>query len=273
MRAMSARWGIQTTYLPRENLRFLEEWLAYHHRLGAEFFYLYDNTGSRQLDLGNSVAVTGKNKYGIAMDFRLSDGDIADIESAIIKKYPVTKIRWQPRQDGEIVYGQVAACDHFSELVRTGWCAFIDIDEFLYAPHAIGDLLEGDAIVVRQKRFDDRFGYDRTLEISKTFSIDTSRWGPKLVVNMQRYIKGGVNIHTLTVNGKLRKLDPELVRFNHYNHNRRNHEWLLQCCSTLDPQWLPVPFEQVFNERCELLLERSRSIDYATFVQDAAKVR
>jgi len=72
-------WGIHTIYIPRENLRFLEEWIQYHLLLGAEYFYLY-NTGSTFLDLGNSIAITGKNKYGVPIDFSLTDAEVEEIE-------------------------------------------------------------------------------------------------------------------------------------------------------------------------------------------------
>jgi hypothetical protein len=265
----SRAWGIQTVYLPRENIRFLEEWLAYHFQLGAEYFYLYDNTGSRELISGNAVAVNGKNKYGMEVDFRLTDDEIADIEAEIFKKYPVTKVKWQPQQNGEIVYGQAEACDHFSDLIQSGWCAFIDMDEFLYSPYEIGDILEGQVIVLLQKKFDDRFSYDTALEITKTFSMKTDRWGRKLLINMEHYIKGGKNIHTLNVHRFNVPLigNMQLVRFNHYNHNRNGHDWLLRSYHGLDPNWRPVPFEEVFNERCELVWNRSKRIDYSSFVR------
>lgn len=91
-------WGIQTVYLPRENLQFLEEWLQYHVLLGAEYFYLYDNTGSETIFLGNSLAINGKNKYGVPFDLSLPDVQIEEMEAEIFRKYPVTKVKWQPKK-------------------------------------------------------------------------------------------------------------------------------------------------------------------------------
>jgi hypothetical protein len=255
-------WGIQTVYLPRENLGFLEEWLQYHVLLGAEYFYLYDNTGSETLKLGNSLASTGKNKYGIKFDFSLSDGQIEEMEAEILKKYPVTKVKWQPKEDGKIVHGHVAACDHFSESANVDWCAFIDIDEFLYSPYKIAELLKGEAIKILQKKFEDRHSYSTALEITKTFSIDTKRWAPKLIINMKHYVKGGVSIHDLNVRSFRRPApqDFDALRFNHYNHNSRGHDWLLENCKWLDSSWRPVKFEDVFTERYELLRDRWRDL-------------
>jgi hypothetical protein len=260
-------WGIQTVYLPRENLRFLEEWLQYHTMLGAEYFFLYDNTGSRTIDLGNSAAITGKNKYGMPLDFSLSDDQVEEIEAEILKKYPVTKVKWRPRLNGEIVYGQTLACDHFSESARVDWCAFIDIDEFLYTPHKIDDLLEGKAIKISQKKFEDRFNYRRALDVTKTFSIDTTRWSPKLIINMKHYRPGAKSIHDLKINSFFGPVKMNLrdLRFNHYNHNPKGHDWLLENCHWIDKGWRSVAFEDVFSERCELLHRLSRQIRYEGF--------
>lgn len=246
-------WGIQTVYLPRENLCFLEEWLQYHTMLGAEYFFLYDNTGSLTLDLGNSAAVNGKNKYGVPLDFSLSDSEIEEIESAILKKFPVTKVKWRPLQDGKIVYGQTLACDHFSETSKVDWCAFIDIDEFIYTNGKVSDVLKGKAVKILQKKFADRAQYKSVQEITNTFSINTKRWAPKLIVDMKHYRPGAHSIHNLKVNSFLspKIQNPDRIRFNHYNHNARGHQWLLENAHWIDKSWKPVGFDQVFTERCD----------------------
>ena len=38
--------AIQTVFILKENLPFLEEWIVYHKKIGVDKFYLYDNTGS-----------------------------------------------------------------------------------------------------------------------------------------------------------------------------------------------------------------------------------
>jgi len=239
-------WGIHTIYIPRENLRFLEEWIQYHLLLGAEYFYLYDNTGSTFLDLGNSIAITGKNKYGVPIDFSLTDAEVEEIEAEIFRKYPVQKIKWQPRQKGKIVLDQPAACDHFAETYSADWCAFIDTDEFLCSPFKIDELLEGSAVRICQKKFEDRHRYRTALEITKSFSINTQRWAPKLIVRMQDYVVGAKSKNYVS-------LALDVLRFNHYNHNRRGHEWLLENYQQLDPSWQPKAFEVVFDENCGIL--------------------
>lgn len=273
-RHSSKTWGIQTVYLPREHLGFIEEWLAFHTALGAQYFYLYDNTGSRELSpFANSAEVNGRTRYGLELDFSLTDGEIADIEDEIFARYPVTRVTWQPRVNGEIVYGQVAACDHFSELMRDGWCAFIDIDEFLCSPYEIADLLEGEVLVLLQKKFADRAGHDTALEIDWTFPISTDRWANKLLVDMAHYVKGGESIHMLNARHSHRPVFPamETLRFNHYNHNPVGHQWLLDNYHQLDLSWRPVPYEAVFTERCRLLQDRAHQIDYDGFVPVPAR--
>ena len=243
-------WGIQTVYIPRENLRFLEEWLAYHTMLGAEHFYMYDNTGSRDLHLDNAIAVTGRNKYGLEMDFSLSDDEILEIEAQIFRRYPVTKVIWQPRDGDRIIHGHVEAVDHFALNTSIDWCAFIDIDEFIYSPHPIADLLHGKVLTMLQKKFDDRFGYDRALDITATFPVDTRAWGGKRFIEMQHYVPGGRNIHHLNVDrmGVDIAGNFERIHFHHYNHNRTGHQWLLDYRDRIDPNWLPVPYEAVFTD-------------------------
>ena len=260
-------WGIHTVYIPRENLRFLEEWIQYHLLLGAEYFYLYDNTGSTFIDLGNSIAITGKNKYGVPIDFSLTDAEVEDIEAEIFRKYPVQKIKWQPRQDGKIVLDQPAACDHFAETYSADWCAFIDIDEFLCSPFKIDELLEGSAVRICQKKFEDRHDYRTALEITKSFSINTQRWASKLIVKMQDYVIGGESIHSLNTRTPPVSLALDVLRFNHYNHNRRGHEWLLENYQQLDPSWQPKAFEVVFDETCGILSGVAKQIDYAKFTK------
>jgi hypothetical protein len=260
-------WGIQTVYIPRENLSFLEEWIQYHMLLGAEYFYLYDNTGSTVIEFGNAIAVSGKNKYGVRVDWALSDSEIAEIEGEILRKYPVKKISWRPMRNGRIVHGLEESCDHFAETTSVDWCAFIDIDEFLCSPFKIDELLEGSAVRISQKKFENRFSYETALEITRTFSINTERWAPKLIVKMADYIGGSksISIHDIPTRNPPICLNMETMRFNHYNHNKRGHQWLLNNYKQFDQNWQPKRFEEVFDEKCTILSEFSKKIKYDRF--------
>jgi hypothetical protein len=267
-RGQSLRWGIQTTYQPRENLPFLEEWLQWHLGLGAEFFHIYDNTGSTTDRMGNSLAVNGLTRYGHKVDMSLSDREILEIEHEILSKYPVQKVIWQPRENGRIIMNQVAACDHFSGVVKDGWCAFIDMDEFLLPFESMEAMLHGGAIRIRQKKFADRVNYARVLDCESTFTIETRGWATKLIMDMAHYVPGRApHIHGLCSARPTTDLPLERMRFNHYNHGRVGHEWLLDNWRHIDPEWHPAPYEKSFDERCTFAKDRAREwVRYEDFV-------
>lgn len=262
------RWGIQTSYILRENLPYVEEWLAWHSHLGASFFYLYDNSGSEQLENNNAVTVNGLTKYGYQLDTKLSEGECLEIERRIFAKYPVVKIAWQPRQNGHIVWGQIEACDHAAALIQNGWCAFIDMDEFIVPEVPLTELLWGSSIIMQQRRFANRSHYRRALECDLCFDIDTRYWGVKQIINIADYSSAEVryDIHQLKCNGIVSRIRPEQLCFNHYNHNPVCHEWLLGNYLFLDKKWQPKPFADIFDKRCTLARDRARAlINYDDF--------
>jgi hypothetical protein len=59
--------AIQTVFILKENLPFLEEWIVYHKKIGIDKFYLYDNTGSKFIENNN-----GTNKRKINYDKAIS---------------------------------------------------------------------------------------------------------------------------------------------------------------------------------------------------------
>jgi len=222
---------IQTVYIPAENIRFIREWLQYHSEIGVEHFYLYDNTGSHHVDLGNAITLTGRNKYGRLID----DRDVTEEEAEILKDFPVTKIKWQPIRRGRIDYDQMGACLHFKDLYPKGLCAFVDIDEFIVPKEPFRESR------LYQKKYDDRWNYERVLDCTKTFQIDTSRWGSKCILEMSKFTPSA-NIHFLDKN-----LPISESWFNHYNHSPKAHEWLISNYTDIDASWNPVPYEKVFG--------------------------
>lgn len=223
---------IQTVYIPAENIRFIKEWLTYHSEIGVEHFYLYDNTGSLFVDCGNSIALTGKNKHGRDIELR----DVAEEEAEILKDFPVTKVRWLPINRGLPTYDQMGACSHFHGVYPKGLCAFIDIDEFLVPLEPFRESR------LYQKRYDDRWNYDKVLDCTKTFDIDTSRWGSKCILEMSTF-KPSDNIHFLD-----KQLPISESYFKHFNHNQKTHEWLLEKYKEIDSTWKPVDFANVYGE-------------------------
>jgi len=222
---------IQTVYIPAENIRFIREWLQYHSEIGVEHFYLYDNTGSHHVDLGNAITLTGRNKYGRLIESR----DVTEEEAEILKDFPVTKIKWQPIRRGRIDYDQMGACLHFKDLYPKGLCAFVDIDEFIVPKEPFRESR------LYQKKYDDRWNYEKVLDCTKTFQIDTSRWGSKCILEMSKFTPSA-NIHFLD-----KSLPISKSWFNHYNHSPKAHEWLVSNYTDIDPTWNPVPYEKVFG--------------------------
>lgn len=222
---------IQTVYLPVENIRFIKEWLTYHSEIGVEHFYLYDNTGSQFLDLGNAVSMTGRNKHNRVIENK----DVTEEEAEILKDFPVTKVKWQPMKDGQIIYGQMEACQHFYQNYGKGLCAFIDIDEFIIKRE------EFRPSRLLQKKYDDRWNYDRVLDCKKTFEINTRNWASKCIIDMA-YWKQSFSIHYENL-----RLPISESWFNHYNHTEIGHQWLLENYQNIDPSWKPIPYSEVFN--------------------------
>jgi hypothetical protein len=84
---------------------------------------------------------------------------------------------------------------------------------------------------------------------------------------MKDYVVGGESIHKLNTRTPPVSLALDVLCFNHYNHNRRGHEWLLENYQHLDPSWQPKAFEVVFDENCDVLCGAAKKIDYAKFTK------
>jgi hypothetical protein len=244
-----------TVFLPRENLFFLEEWLCYHVAIGFEHFHLYDNSGSRWIDCGNSLEVTRRNKRGEPVHRLLADRSDAEIRrdldrilAPFVRHGLVTLVPWQPRdQSGQITYGQAAA---FMDYVRrhareSEWVAFTDIDELIVpvrhptVPETLTELTRNGVtfLVLPQKCFASRFDeegkpVDRVVGISRCADWVTAEFGRKALVRADTlrvpWRKAKYSIHSPAVRERRtrRLLDPELVRFNHYKFNRWELDWV-----------------------------------------------
>ena len=235
--------NIHTVFKLRENILFLEEWIDYHLSIGFNKFYLYDNSESIGVD-GSTLDV---NKYGY--NFKqitqyLSQIDIEKRFSKLLEKYKkeIVYIKWEPKDlDGNIVYAQnESIIDYITNYSRKAdWTAFIDMDEFIFSQKCLKALLNecnnkgiGD-IVLLQKKFDDRFN-----NLNKPVShivaciegINTTRWAPKHLLknscfdlNTSRWW----NIHSLPIKNCYSLLaDIKKLRFNHYNTNNYQFQWM-----------------------------------------------
>ncbi len=246
-----SRLSIHTVFIPRENIFFLREWLAYHTEIGVEHFYLYDNGGSTSpRGNGHAVAVDGMNKYGFdirSISAHLTDGDIARELDNIVSDFPgaVTLVRWTPRDEqGRIVNGQIAASRHCVETFgsETDWLCLIDLDEFVFSPNGepVAQILgEMDAagvtrLVLYQKKFLDRFlgcapGMPPyVLEIEECIEgADTRKWAPKNIVRADAMREfGSAHDPPVHYGSTYREENGERLRFNHYNVNQFQLGWM-----------------------------------------------
>jgi hypothetical protein len=255
---MDEKIYIQTVYIPRENILFIEEWLIHHKNLGVDEFFMYDNSGSCYLDFVGNLEINGLDRQGnpvIENTKHLSDEDIRNMEDIIFKKYNAKRVKWSPiGSNGKITYNQVGAIYDFVKRVNDGFCCFIDIDEFIclkeeknikeYIKNVYDSSKQG--IVIQQKRYGSRWeNPTNVLSITKSFEIDTTLWAPKIIAKIDKIkIKDNTNIHEFIDDFIL---DKKKCYFKHFNHNIHTHNWLLNNYRSLDSNWVPKNFNEVWD--------------------------
>ena len=141
-------------FIAKENILFLEEWITYHHMIGVDCFYLYDNTGVQDYSAWDRRRgkkrgmIPGKiNKYNYNFDqlIALTDQQVSEKLAEVQAKFApnvVNYILWQPKCYGLIQYDQEQAHEDCRQtLVNTDvdWCASIDMDEFIVVHERYGN--------------------------------------------------------------------------------------------------------------------------------------
>jgi hypothetical protein len=173
--------AVMAVFHPRENLVFLEEWIAYHLLQGVDHFYLYNNAGSRSAEWGPSLDVHGVNKQRVPAAKALANRSDAEIQTALalllepfVAAGRVTPVLWQPVNPvGEIIRNYAGAVEDYRRrfAARTDYTAYIDIDEFLVSTGAdtvaarLGTLARAgyDQLPLDEKCFGPRVSYDGEL--------------------------------------------------------------------------------------------------------------
>jgi len=234
--------GIQTVLLIKENLPFLREWIIYHLHIGFDKIVLYDNTGSIGHESTKEV-----NKYAfnfntiINMNEDLVNNELQSILNDF--KDNVIYVQWQPKDDkGNIIYGQDLAFKHYIENYRdiVDYTAYIDIDEFIFSVKNINlknyiyELSKDDVtkIVIKQKKYVDRFcnkSLINIVDVTHTIeNIDTNGWAPKNIIkNSSLNIDNKIDTHNIGINnGKSFDAPNDILRFNHYNVNKKQIDWM-----------------------------------------------
>jgi hypothetical protein len=210
---------IHTVYRPEENVDYLKDWLTHHTAIGFTHFYLYDNGGANgYLDSGYNVPY-GEDKHGSAIKYTAEEA--RELEKDIIKDFPVTKIMWQNRDStGKLLYDQANSIAHFRDMIKSGLCAFIDMDEFIIPQE------EFRPCRMFQKKFKSRAYYDSVYDCLETWPVDTSQWGPKVILDMANFpefnVQDGHDIN-------FRHVDLPISKnwFNHYNYTSTSHRYFL----------------------------------------------
>lgn len=227
--------GFHTVFILNENIRWLEEFLIYYINLGVDQFYLYENDGTSGHD-GTEIA----NKYGFPISSTATQED-RNAFNALLAKYGkyITHVLWQPRNAaGQIIYGQsesVADCIQ-KYGADTEWIAFLDTDEFIFSEQSVSlpEVLRAldptiSAVKLVQKKFLDRFLTSERLITQEYRCINSltvgTEWAPKNIVRCRDFVSVG-NIHNIRVKQRTVVLQPQILRFNHYNLNDKQLEWM-----------------------------------------------
>ncbi len=236
--------AIQTVFLPKENNIFLEEWIDYHLNLGFDKIYLYNNDGSKGVpSFHKDLVKNKKNKYNIDYKSLLGDHNI-DAELKYLEdkyKNKIKIIRWDYRNDkNEIIYGQMQSMTHYKNNFgsENDWTAFIDVDEFIYLDPKLGSLKDYikqhdnngiTKLVIKQKKYADRFcNLDKsTMDIDDVIEINTNGWGIKNICKNNQILDKQHSPHDISLkNNKQKNCNQDELRFNHYNINIKQIDWM-----------------------------------------------
>ncbi len=185
--------GLAVVVIIRDEAPYLPEWLAYHHALGVQHFFIYDNGSTDELQ----TVIEPWLNHGL-----------------------VTLVHW-PLPGGQI--------DAYSHALRfygpsVDWLAFFDVDEFVVplVDDDIPALLArfGDAADVRIPRVDFGFSGRREpaseltieafTEVADVFGRDPSK-PPRVKSVVQPRSISSVGIHTATVADDARDADGQPV--------------------------------------------------------------
>jgi len=154
-------------------------------------------------------------------------------------------VKWQPiDSDGNIIYGQKQAIEHYitNYTKLSDYTAHIDVDEFIVSKNNtnIKDYIFNQSkdnvtkLIIKQKKMSDRFCDKQPINIlditNSIENIDTTGWAHKLIIkNDATNIENitSINIHSIkTTYGNTIDVPIDTIRFNHYNVNKKQIEWM-----------------------------------------------
>jgi hypothetical protein len=227
--------AINTMFLPRENILFLEEWLLYHTFIGFDHFFLYDNTNTP----GWQIFGEERNKYNVPMiSKKISDDLIEKYLIKICNKFKVTIINW-PSKTISHTESMQDFVDRFGKYYD--YTSFLDMDEFIVfnkyqnIKSFISEELEKNnlfGVKMMQDKFEHilqikRNSNKKVYEISDSFELDTKNWAVKWILDTKS-IEKLYNMHSFSYSKKiLDQPDKNVIKFNHYNYNEIQEPWII----------------------------------------------
>lgn len=228
--------AVATVFLPRMELEYLSDWIAYHCGLGVTHFYLYNN-GHVSYDAmfnRNPADRIWQKKPEADYHLALSDDEVDRQVSQILAEAGpnVFHIAWPGGRQGQggFYAAQMGAVNSLLEQLqesrRVDWLAFIDVDELLVPLKdtlpSILNGLENDvaALELSQKLLESRWQHGRGIpfaQLSKSFGI--LEFNQKLIARVS-HCERWVNPHSLRVkHGKILSVPPSQLRFHHFRGN------------------------------------------------------
>jgi hypothetical protein len=235
--------GFHTIFLLNEHIDWLDDFIKYYINLGFEHFYLYDNDGSN----GNDGSRT-HNKYGFPVSTVNTEESDAKFD-AIKAKYPgkITHIKWQPRDGtGNIFYGYNESISHLLQNYgnEVEWIAFMDLDEMLISSSDINIVeylrtLESgiNSLKILQKKFVSLQTSTTNPAFMDPRCVDYpvgEEWAPKWIGRPREFSSIG-NMHWIYFKGNHRVMDQAVLRFNHYNTNQWQLDWMKDFYKSAEP--------------------------------------
>jgi len=240
MRPKNEKIAIQSVFIAKENILFLQEWIDYHIFLGVDYFFLYDNSKvnvKSGFDNPNPKLIPGKiNKYGINYDnIILTSQEINYILEELKQTYKgkVFFIDWSPRdENGNVLYNQIEAItdciENLKKNKKVEWLAVIDTDEYLVCPHFnIAKHLQTipkdvSNIVLKEIKYESRFFHlDKKIIDIHDLAPKCTNWDThKNICRVQK--TDTVKVHYWSGIGK--EIQPDDLFFCHYNSLEKSGE-------------------------------------------------
>lgn len=241
---------VHTVYKPQENLDYLDDWLNHHTKIGVEHFYMYDNAEGN----GNYGTRATKTPHGYTRDgfkFKYEIKEARDLQKEIFKKYNVTHIIWNPKnENGDILYDWNNSAIDLSKKINKGLCAFIDIDEFIIKKEDFKPSR------LRPQYYHSMHYYKSVYEINKRFvnTLFDEIYLTKCIVDMSNF--PNITTDRMYYDMHFREFHFEATKnyFNHYNWTKSRFDDRLANMNIKDTIYDKVEFENLFIKEKNITL-------------------